>query len=69
MDLRTKLTLINAGSGLQSAVSFIYELSILKEKNFSTLHVIVSSEVADGLYRLKRDTMTLNLLNNRDFRA
>lgn len=51
--------LINAsnlhnGGGVQVATSFLYEISLLKS-GLSNLHIVASSEVADGLNRLNAD--------------
>lgn len=55
------LTLINCsnlhnGGGVQVAISFIYELSIMFDKDFSCIHIVTSKEVDEGLQRL--DTKT-----------
>lgn len=51
------LVLINAsnlhnGGGVQVAISFIYELSLMVHKNLSYLHIVTSTEVHAGLKRL-----------------
>lgn len=56
-----KKILINAsnlhnGGGLQVAISFLYELSLISENNSFCFHVIVSTDVADGLYGLSANT-------------
>lgn len=61
MKIEKNIALVNAsnlhkGGGIQVAISFLYELSILKDKNLSFLHVIVSSEVADGLSHININT-------------
>lgn len=61
LDSPRKLALINAsnlhtGGGVQVAISFIYELSLMVNINFSYLHIIASKEVDEGLRRL--DTKT-----------
>lgn len=55
-----KIFLINAsnlhvGGGVQVAVSFLYELSMLKI-DFSFIHIVVSTEVAESLTRLNVNT-------------
>lgn len=52
-----KLILVNAsnlhvGGGVQVGISFIYELSLMLNLNFSYLHVVASDEVDEGLKRL-----------------
>ena len=58
---RQALALINAsnlhsGGGLQVAISFIYELLLMKDRSFSYLHVVASKEVDKGLKRLDAKT-------------
>lgn len=55
-----KLTLINAsnlhgGGGVQVAISFLYELTMMGD-DFSSLHVVASNEVGKGLLRLSANT-------------
>lgn len=57
MNKKNKLVLINAsnlhnGGGIQVAISFIYELSLMIDRNLSYLHVVTSTEVDEGLKRL-----------------
>ena len=57
MIYSTKLALINAsnlhsGGGTQVAISFIHELSLMVDHDFSHIHIITSSEVDKGLSRL-----------------
>lgn len=52
-----KLVLINAsnlhnGGGVQVAISFIYELSLMVDNDFSYFHIVTSKEVDDGLKKL-----------------
>lgn len=52
-----KIILINTsnlhnGGGIQVAISFIYELSLLLDHDLSYLHIIASKEVDEGLRRL-----------------
>lgn len=54
------MILINAsnlhqGGGVQVAISFLYELTVMKN-DFSSMHVIASSEVTEGLARLDTNT-------------
>lgn len=56
--MNANLVLINAsnlhnGGGVQVAVSFIYELSILSSADLLYLHLVVSDEVNQGLLNLK----------------
>lgn len=51
------LVLLNAsnlhnGGGLQVAISFIYELSLMTKKRLSDIHIVTSTEVDKGLRRL-----------------
>lgn len=55
------LALINAsnlhnGGGVQVAISFIYELSLMMDKDFSYIHIITSKEVDNGLKSLNTET-------------
>ena len=55
-----KNCLINAsnlhnGGGVQVAISFIYELSLMIDKNLNYLHIVTSKEVDEGLKRLNAD--------------
>lgn len=52
---------LHAGGGLQVAISFIYELSKFNRNDLLPLHVVVSSEVADGLHRLNASTTVFGL--------
>ena len=59
--MNTHLILINAsnlhnGGGVQVAVSFLYELTAISDTDLSFIHVIVSTQVADALYRANTDT-------------
>lgn len=59
--MNTHLILINAsnlhnGGGVQVAVSFLYELTAINDADLSYIHVIVSTQVADALYRSNTDT-------------
>ena len=47
---------LHAGGGVQVAISFLYELSLIQKNNDVSIDVIVSTEVADGLARLKTNT-------------
>lgn len=47
---------LHTGGGVQVAVSFLYELSLIRKSNDISIDVIVSTEVADGLARLKTNT-------------
>lgn len=54
------LVLINAsnlhnGGGVQVAISFIYELSLMIDKNLNYLHIITSKQVDEGLKRLNTE--------------
>lgn len=56
----TGKVLINAanlhnGGGVQVAVSFIYELSLMTDRNLSYLHIVISRQVNEGLKRLNAD--------------
>lgn len=46
---------LHSGGGVQVAISFLYELTIM-ESDFSSIHVVASSEVAEGLLRLSANT-------------
>lgn len=50
---------IHVGGGVQVVSSFIYEVSVLEEMNFSFLHVVVSSEIARALAILNADVLSL----------
>lgn len=75
MIFREKI-LINAsnlhnGGGVQVAVSFLYEILLLK-LDLSNIHVIVSSEVADGLNRLDSNVAEFgnySIVDNRGIKA
>ena len=59
--MKNKLILINtsnlhSGGGLQVGISFLYELSIMTHNHLSSLHVIVSSEINNGLSQLGANT-------------
>lgn len=47
---------LHSGGGVQVAISFLYEISNIDDKDFSFIHIFVSSEVADGLSRLNTNT-------------
>lgn len=47
---------LHAGGGIQVAVSFLYEIATIKNKDLSCIHVIASSEVDSGLSRLNANT-------------
>lgn len=49
---------LHAGGGIQVAISFLYEISAMKNKDLSGIHVIASSEVDSGLSRLNANTST-----------
>lgn len=58
--MKDKLTLINTsnlhnGGGVQVAISFISELSLLSDTDLSYIHVVASDEVNDGLTRLNTE--------------
>lgn len=60
----SKKILINAsnlhnGGGVQVAISFLYEMSLLKSE-LSNFHIVVSSEVADGLNRLNTKVLVFD---------
>lgn len=60
-SLTSSLVLINSsnlhnGGGVQVAISFIYELSLMKDKDFSYIHIITSKEVDTGLKNLNTQT-------------
>lgn len=46
---------IHTGGGLQVGISFIYELSLLSYNKLSKLHIVVSTEVHQGLLSLRAD--------------
>lgn len=55
--MNIKRVLINTsnlhnGGGIQVAISFIYELSLMRDKDFSHIDIIASKEVDKGLKRL-----------------
>lgn len=55
--MKRNLILVNCsnlhnGGGVQVAVSFIFELSLLSDTDLSYIHVVASDEVNDGLTRL-----------------
>lgn len=47
---------LHTGGGVQVAISFLYEASLLHKDSNLPIDVIVSTEVADGLARLKTNT-------------
>lgn len=47
---------LHVGGGVQVAISFIYELSLMKDKDFSNMHIVTSKEVDMGLKRLNTKT-------------
>lgn len=49
---------LHAGGGIQVAVSFLHELSLMKDVDFLFLHIFASTEVADALSRLNTNTNT-----------
>lgn len=49
---------LHSGGGVQVAVSFLHELSLLTYCDFSSIQVCVSNEVNEGLLRLKTNTTT-----------
>jgi glycosyltransferase involved in cell wall biosynthesis len=51
---------LHTGGGIQVAISFLYELSLLQESNELPIDAIVSTEVADGLARLNTNTSYFN---------
>jgi len=60
-SIMNKLLLVNTsnlhtGGGVQVAISFLYELSLL-DSDLSNIHVVASSEVADGLMRLQTNVL------------
>ena len=55
--MKRNLILVNCsnlhnGGGVQVAVSFVFELSLLSDTDLSYIHVVASDEVNDGLTRL-----------------
>ena len=50
---------LHTGGGVQAAISFLHELSLIKTNNLS-IDVFVSTEVADGLARLNTNTLDFN---------
>lgn len=55
--MKRNLILVNCsnlhnGGGVQVAVSFVFELSLLSDTDLSYIHLVVSDEVNDGLTRL-----------------
>lgn len=55
--MKNSLILINCsnlhhGGGVQVAISFIYELSLMVDKRLSDIHIVTSTEVDKGLKRL-----------------
>ena len=51
---------LHTGGGIQVAVSFLYELSLIRKNNDISIDVIVSTEVANGLARLNTNTSYFN---------
>ena len=49
---------LHLGGGVQVAISFLYEISVMNNKDFSSIHVVASSEVDNGLSRLNTNTTT-----------
>lgn len=47
---------LHAGGGIQVAISFLYEIAAMKNKDLTYIHVITSSEVDSGLSRLNANT-------------
>lgn len=61
--MASKLKLINLsnlhnGGGVQVAISFIHELSLMMDKDFSDIHIVTSKEVDRGLKRINTVTQT-----------
>lgn len=56
MKLLINSSNIHTGGGIQVAVSFLYELSLIQKNNDVSIDVIVSTEVANGLARLNTNT-------------
>lgn len=51
---------LHNGGGVQVAISFIYELSLMIDENLSHLHIVTSKEVDEGLKRLNTDLDRFN---------
>lgn len=49
---------LHNGGGVQVAISFIYELSLMMDKDFSDIHIVTSKEVDRGLKRINTTTQT-----------
>lgn len=47
---------LHTGGGLQVAISFIYELSLMVDNDFSYIHIVTSKEVDKGLKNLNTKT-------------
>ncbi|MDD4853758.1 MAG: glycosyltransferase [Acinetobacter towneri] len=47
---------LHFGGGVQVAISFLYELSRMMNKDLSSIHIVSSSEVDNGLSRLNTNT-------------
>ena len=47
---------LHVGGGIQVAISFLYEIAAMKNKDLSYIHVIASSEIDSGLSRLNART-------------
>ena len=47
---------LHTGGGVQVAISFLYELSLMKDNKNTFIDIIASTEVADGLARLNTQT-------------
>lgn len=56
MKLLVNASNLHNGGGVQVAVSFLYELTVINDTDLSYIHVIVSTQVADALYRANTDT-------------
>ena len=51
-----KASNVHVGGGVQVATSFLYELSRMMNKDLSSIHIVSSSEVDNGLSRLNTNT-------------
>lgn len=52
MNTMINMSNLHSGGGVQVAISFIYELCLMLDNDFSYIHVVASDEVHDGLTRL-----------------
>ncbi|MBE3658941.1 hypothetical protein BOO92_19925 [Vibrio navarrensis] len=66
MKVAVNTTNIHAGGALQVAISFLYELTLIKDTDVSIVDVYVSTEIDEGLKRLNVDTSVFKTYSTYD---